>query len=230
MSKATISISSTGQYQTVGTQNNGYVYTSSDFGITWITRTQIFGLLYSISLNASGQYQTLVSYGNYIYTSNNYGVSWTQMTTVPSNFSKSVSISSLGDIQTAVVSTGGGFIYVSYDYGNTWIDTGASGSNGWDALAISGDGQFGLAIAHGTQEIWKSTNQGANWNFLTAIGTGGSGNWYCCAIAPSASVQLVGANGNVWPSNFIWKSSNYGTSFSAVSLTDLSWQAISIGG
>ena len=61
-----ISLSSTGQYQSVVFLNNldtGCVYTSSNFGATWTPRTVIVfgGINYaftSISVSASGQYQT----------------------------------------------------------------------------------------------------------------------------------------------------------------------------
>jgi hypothetical protein len=223
-----IAISDDGKYIVYVLQGSTQtVYISSNYGASFSTSGSPGASSWrGVAMSSTGQYITLTSFNSYIWVSSNYGVSYTAKTAYPSSGWIPVAMSKDGRYQLAGKNT----IYRSNDYGNTWIDTGASGSNGWDALAISGDGQFGLAIAHGTQEIWKSTNQGANWNFLTAIGTGGSGNWFCCAIAPSASVQLVGANGNVWPSNFIWKSSNYGTSFSAVSLTDLSWQAISIGG
>lgn len=221
-----VAISDNGQYIVYVLQGSTQtVYISNNYGASFSTSGSPGASSWrGVAMSASGQYITLTSFNSYIWVSSNYGVSYTPKTAYSASGWVPVAMSKSGQYQIA----GNNSLYRSTDYGNTWTNTGATGSNGWDRFALSGDGQYGLAIAHGSLEIWKSTNYGANWNFLTTIGSGGSGNWYCCAIAPNASVQLVGADGNVWPTNYIWRSSNYGTSYSAVTGTDLTWADISV--
>jgi photosystem II stability/assembly factor-like uncharacterized protein len=120
-------------------------------------------------------------------------------------------------------------IYRSTDYGANWTNAGAPVSNGYGALAISGSGQYLLGLSFFRNlELYRSTNYGANWSTVTTIGSGGSGNWQCIAISPDGVTQLVGANGNVWPTDDIWRSTNSGANFNVVSGTNLGWNSIAI--
>lgn len=58
-----------GQYQTTSTLYGGYLYTSSDYGQTW-EKHSLSSTVQSISISATGQYQTAVGSPNssgYIY-------------------------------------------------------------------------------------------------------------------------------------------------------------------
>jgi hypothetical protein len=63
---------------------------------------------------------------------------------------------------------------------------------------------------------------------VTAIGSSGNGNWRSLAIAPDGVTQLVGASGGVWPTNYLYKSTNYGASFSSIPGTDSGWTAVGL--
>jgi hypothetical protein len=93
----------------------------------------------SISVSASGQYQTAVSEA-YIYTSNNFGVNWNKYTDVPASFT-SISVSASGQYQTAVSST---FIYKSKNFGINWTQLDAISAPGrnWSSISISSSGKF----------------------------------------------------------------------------------------
>ena len=76
----------------------GYLYTSSDYGVTWITRTSsgarawyvnyyyfvfivVFTLFYcfarlGITSDSTGSYLAAVENGGYLYTSSDYGATW----------------------------------------------------------------------------------------------------------------------------------------------------------
>ena len=75
-----VSMSSSGKYITIGSYSNGNLYTSSDIGITW-TRNDYINVssINSISLSATGQYQTFTNTNGFIYISNNFGKdNWVQ--------------------------------------------------------------------------------------------------------------------------------------------------------
>jgi len=227
-----LDISDNGQYiiWVTGT-NSGNVFRSTDFGATFSTSGSPGASNWKgVAMSSSGQYVTIVSYNSWIWVSSNYGASYTAKTAYPSTLWVPVVMSSNGQYQVAGRGGAAGTIYRSTNFGSTWTNTGAPVSNGWGVLAMSGDGQrlLGLTNFRNT-ELYKSTNAGANWSTVTTIGSGGNGNWNCVAISPDGVTQLVGANGNVWPTDNIWLSTDSGANFSVRPGTDLGWNSISIG-
>ena len=132
-----------GQYQTTSTLYGGYLYTSSDYGQTW-EKHSLSSTVQSISISATGQYQTAVGSPNssgYIYISSDYGKTWQKKES--SRRWGSVSISATGQYQTAAEALGG-YLYTSSDYGQTWKRKGSSLS--WDSVSISATGQYQTAL------------------------------------------------------------------------------------
>lgn len=224
-----IAMSDNGQYLMYVTGgNSGNIARSSDFGASWsFSSAPIpYSNWKSVAMSSSGQYVTLVSLNSYIWVSSDYGVSYTAKTAYPATNWAAVVMSSNGQYQVAGRDT----IYRSTNYGSTWTNVGAPVSNGYGALAMSGDGQHLLGLSYFRNlELYRSINYGANWSTVTTIGSGGSGNWNCIAISPDGVTQLVGANGNVWPTNDMWRSTNSGANFNVVSGTNLGWNSVSIG-
>jgi len=217
-------ISDNGQY-IVYVIVNGQLYISNNYGSSFSTSGSPGVTNWrSVAISSNGQYITAVSFGNAIWVSSNYGASYTSKSYSPNHWA-AVVISSSGQYQVA----GGDTIYRSTNYGSTWTNTGISVSNGWGALAMSADGQRLLGLSYYRNlELYKSTNAGANWSTVTTIGSSGNGNWRCVAISPDGVTQLVGANGNVWPTNDIWLSTDSGANFSVRPGTNLGWNNISI--
>ena len=59
----------------------GYIYRSTDYGVTWNQVTSDAARnWYSVAMSSDGKYQTAVIYGGYIYRSTDYGVTWNQAT------------------------------------------------------------------------------------------------------------------------------------------------------
>ena len=137
-----VSLSSTSQYQTAVVGNNN-IYTSSDYGVSWIARTTPGSRAwYSVSLSSTGQYQTAVVNGANIWTSLDYGVNWIERTTGVNRGWFSVSLSSTGQYQTAVVPSGN--IWTSSDYGVNWVSRATSSS--WYPVSLSSTGQYQTAV------------------------------------------------------------------------------------
>ena len=73
---SSVSVSSTGQYQTACIYQ-GLVYRSSDFGSSWAAIADLSADDWiSVSLSSSGKYQTACPQYNYVYVSSDYGKTW----------------------------------------------------------------------------------------------------------------------------------------------------------
>ena len=190
-----VSISSTGQYQTAVVPNGQIIYTSSDYGINWTPRDSNRNW-FSVSISSTGQYQTAVVYSggiDKIFTSSDYGINWT-----PRDSNRnwvSVSISSTGQYQTAVVPNGQ--IYTSSDYGINWTPR-DSGRN-WYSVSISSTGQYQTAVVSGGQ-IYTSSDYGVSWTPRDS-----NRNWVSVSISSTGQYQTAVVYGGL-----IYISSDYG--------------------
>ena len=204
-----VSLSSTGQYQTA-VVTNGRIYTSSDYGINWTPRDSSNRNWFSVSISSTGQYQTAVVYSggiDKIFTSSDYGINWT-----PRDSNRnwvSVSISSTGQYQTAVVN--GGRIYTSSDYGINW--TPRDSNRGWYSVSISSTGQYQTAVVNG-DKIYTSSDYGVSWTprdsnrawELVSISSTGQ---YQTAVVYGGQIYIssdYGINWTLRDSNRNWKS------------------------
>jgi hypothetical protein len=119
-----ITSSSDGKNLAVGAQTN-YIYTSTDYGATWIQRTGT-GTGYWVSIASSSDGSKLVAADNggyttgYIWTSADGGATWTQRTSAGNLCWRAVACSSDGSFIVAGVN--GGHVYVSADSGATWTE------------------------------------------------------------------------------------------------------------
>ena len=162
-----------------------YIHISSDYGTTWSDLLYEGYTWSSVSMSASGKYQTAVidntdiTEPSGIYISLDYGNTWTQSSSLVYRWA-SVSLSSSGQYQLASTLDGNG-IYLSSDYGNTWTKINYSFFNGkvWNSISLSSSGQYQTVIGRNTFSsasytvyISVSGDYGANWtNVYTLTGT-----------------------------------------------------------
>lgn len=160
-------VSSTGQIQTA-IKNNGYIYTSNDFGNTWSKATVAGGgkLTWTlVAMSLDGKYQVATTGAGLIFVSTNYGANWTDSTPmgVVGSFT-AAAVSADGTYMTVV--NDAGKIYVSSDKGATFgtvINTGSKLS----AVAMSSDGSVQIATDNSNANngtIYTSINSGVNWD------------------------------------------------------------------
>ena len=217
-----ISLSSTGQYHTAVVYSGGYIYTSSDYGVTFTERTAAGARMwFSVSLSSTGQYQTAVVANGNIYTSSDYGATWTARTAAGSFNWQSISVSGTGQYQTAMIY--GGTINTSSDYGATWTARTTPGNRNWNSISVSSTGQYQTAVVY-NGSVWTSSDNGVTW---TDRGTSsGTRNWFSISISSNGDYQTaaVGELGN------IWTSSNYGVTWTdrGSSSGTRRWQTVSI--
>ena len=164
----------------------GYIYTSSDSGVTWTERRSAGSRKWdSITCSADGTRLAALAdedvdrVGNYlecgcVLTSTDSGATWTEQV---SGWWEGNGLAGSADGKKLALSTNGG-ISVSMDSGATWIkriNRESSSSTSWYALTISADGST-LAAAGQNSCIYTSTDDGVSWTEQTASG---QRNWIC---------------------------------------------------
>ena len=134
---------------------NGYIYTSTDSGVTWTERTSS-GVRYWNYITSSADGTKLAATDGNIYTSSDSGATWVQRTTA-GTYNQSVEMSSDG---TKIIASGGTVI-ISTNSGASWTDRSPNASGGWGDVASSPNGAI-LSAKQGNS-IHISTNSGATW-------------------------------------------------------------------
>lgn len=162
------------------------VYKTTDGGATWQPTALSFqltqgdaSLIRKILINPTNTNQLVACGTSGLYTSNNAGASWTQKMDslfwdlVVDPVNNSVLYAATGWVQT--LNTGSAGIYKSTDFGSTWsmLNTGIPQRDSVQriklAIAPSDPNYiyaFAVDIESGMYGIYKSTNAGANWQFI----------------------------------------------------------------
>ena len=208
-----VSLSSTGIYQTAvtDTTSNGTIFTSSDYGVNWVERTATGNKYWrSVSLSSTGQYQTAVNgtvtsaqgtTGGIIHTSSNYGVTWVERTATGNKEWSSVSLSSTGQYQTAVIyNIFDNNIHTSSNYGVNWVGITATGGKTWTSVSLSSTGMYQTAVNTGSSRsyIHISSDYGVNWvqrtgtsKYWTSVSLSSDGMYLTAVFSSSSNVGSI---------------------------------------
>jgi len=124
----------------ISNMTNGYIWTSTDGGASWIQRTSDSFRSWHAAASSDDGVKLVAAVDNgYIYTSTTSGVTWT--TNGNSSGSRPwFGLTSSSDGLNLAASTFPGYIYTSNDSGITWTQRTNSGSRYWYGLASSADG------------------------------------------------------------------------------------------
>jgi hypothetical protein len=234
-----VAVGGTGQYQTAvsyGQTQGSFtaygIWRSSNYGASWAQCSPFAGPASwrTVSISLDGQVQTAVINGGSIWTSTNAGVTWLQSISGTPNCTlpapttaawQSVSVSSDGSQQTAVVYGGG--IYTSIDGLNWTLQTAVTGltssSPAWYSVSISSNGSVQAAVIPNVG-IYLSTNTGVNW--APAAGSFVAG-WKCISISGDGTFQTA-----VTSNAAIYVSSNKGSTFTKVLSPTSGYNSVSI--
>jgi photosystem II stability/assembly factor-like uncharacterized protein len=226
-----VSIAVSGKYQTV-IEEQGDIYTSNNFGNTWILRTNIGeALTNSVSISLTGQYQTAAN-GVDIYTSSNYGISWSKVFSLGTT-QVFVNMCLTGQYQ-AVISSGDG-LYQSSDFGQTWQkNTNVSGDlyNSIQTFPTAGismsyDGSRQIIVC---EAIYLSTDYGQTWETTTIIEDANrefdDHNWVGCDMSSDGRYMAA-----IEETGEIYQSSDFGNNWTKndnENVRDKQWKDISI--
>jgi photosystem II stability/assembly factor-like uncharacterized protein len=214
-----ISVSSTGQYQTAIINQGNAIYTSSNYGIDWSSRTTSNSQYWrSISVSSTGQYQSAGTLYSGTYYSKDNGATWTKSNMPNVFFVPSIAMSSNGQYQTLVVNGAGK--WESTDYGVYWTEINQTilPYRNYSAVGISDSGQYQTICVNGGF-IYYTQNSGATWNQSNASSSG----WGSIAVSSTGQYQVAcGA-----PANVIY-SSDYGKTWTASNLLSGDYYSISM--
>jgi photosystem II stability/assembly factor-like uncharacterized protein len=148
------------------TENGGYIWTSTDGGITFTQRESV-GYWTEIASSANGNtLAVLESSGSRIWTSKDSGVTWAAKG--PTENWQKITVSADGSKMAACASLGG-HVWTSIDYGDTWSLSLTSGIGYFYSIAASADGTKLVVADASATAIWTSTNSGTNWTQQTAL-------------------------------------------------------------
>ena len=233
-----------GQYQMVATGANGYaigylegsLYRSIDYGATW--QKSVNNTLYywdRIAMSDTGEYMIAGSLNGPLMLSSNYGISFDNITTRirgnATEYFEGIGISGNGQYIIVCYETGGGnaATKISNNYGapGSWsvvAPWSAGNQPKIQGIAISYDGQYMYLsyTANGlTGIVTRSTNYGANWQDIN-VGTQFVRDVSCSS--DGSTVMVTGAtqgyDGVYLTRGFMFKSTNYGASYTGIQSGD----------
>ena len=201
------------------TEYPGYIYTSTDSGVSW-TQQNSGGLAWtSIASSSDGTKLAAVVANGYIYTSTDAGVNWTaRATSFGFQYWRSIASSNDGTKLAAIVSVG--YLYTSTDSGVTWIEqTNNAGYRNWSFIASSSDGTKLAATIFPGSTIYTSTDSGVNW--IEQNISAGALNWTGIASSSDGTYLAAVAYGGS-----IYTSTNSGVNWTAQNSGSKNWTYI----
>ena len=157
---------------------NGYIYTSSDSGASWVLRNSspvnTAARRTCVASSASGTNLAVGVDGGYIYTSTDSGVHWAQQTGSGDGSLRWSALASSSDGVNLIAATTGsssGKVYTSSNLGTNWLaQTVSSVANAsWSSVASSADGSHLAAVYNAVTSggisgnIFTSDDFGATW-------------------------------------------------------------------
>lgn len=189
---------------------SGYIYTSSDSGVTWTERTDA-GLRTWVSMTSSadGTKLAATAQSGYIYTSSDSGVTWTEQ--AGSGQRAWVAIGSNFDGSKLIAATTDGYLYTSSDSGATWTERMNATGTEWASVKSSSDGTKLVAASTLSDTnnltpgyIYTSSDSGVTWTqhqngYWTDIASSSDGTKFA-AVQLSANIATM-APGAIYTSS-----------------------------
>jgi hypothetical protein len=176
-------------------------------------------------MNADGKYIYAVTGGGFLYRSLDFGVTWSTVVTTGMDAGvSSIAVSASG--RYIVFSNIDSGLYISSDYGTTFVQKIVGNSSTLlTGVAISASGQFVSTCTATTSVFMISSNYGQTFTSQTYS----PGSPFLTGICMSASGQYQLAYSRSSPStNYIYRSSDYGKTWSDYYQNNQVWGAIAI--
>ena len=202
-----LSMSSDGTIITAGEYSTGFLYLSSDSGLTW-TVIRSDGIPnqteWATSMSSDGSVIVANIYGQLgrIYLSTNLGGDWTEVRPVGNVDIKWKYPTISADGSTIIVYGSTGYytrLYRSTNLGVTWYEIMPAGNvaKNWSIVSISPNGSI-IIVGVSYGGVYRSINSGATW---TQIFPGGENNlqWVDIAMSDNGSKVIIGVyKGNLY--------------------------------
>jgi PKD repeat protein len=173
------------------------------------------------------------SYRNDVWRSSNMGATWTLMT-ASAGWSARYGHSSVVLQDGSIVLMGGydsggrkNDVWRSTDQGATWVQMTANA--GWAArythtsvslpdgnIVLMGGNITGGFLGTRVNDVWRSSNQGANWTRLTASAEWAGRNSLTSVVMPDSSIIMMGGVSSTSYRNDVWRSTNQGANWTQI--------------
>ena len=201
----------------------GNIYTSNDYGLTWVKQENAGSRYWTgVSSSSDGRILHAVSYPGEIYRSEDFGFTWKKMTCCNRAW---WTISSSADGEKLVAAEyviPQGVIATSNDAGKTWTDSLNAGKRDWNEVTSSSDGSKLAAVDVGGY-IYTSSDFGINWKENTSAG---KKTWWSIDMSNDGQIIVAAAE----DSNIVI-SNDSGISWNPVlTLQDKNWNSVAISG
>lgn len=206
-----------GPYVVTNANTAGASWTLSTTGLTGTS----FGQTCLARSSPSVMY-CVASAASYPYKSTDTGATWTQLST-PNNTLAWTSIKCNYTGTIVFASQANGSLYLSSDGGTSWTQQSGAGVRNWTAVYLSDNGQVLVALVN-SGNIWVSVNGGGIW---TPRAT--SRSWAHIAGSSDGGVLLAGANSPGSGQANLYRSTDYGTTWTATAASQIV-NAPAIGG
>ncbi|MHB8107583.1 MAG: stalk domain-containing protein [Candidatus Cryosericum sp.] len=188
----------------------GWVYTSTNGGVSWTVRSPIAASQYwrAAASDSDGSNLVVAAWAGRIYTSSNGGASWTERQPAGAMDQRWQTVASDADGSNLIAGTSAGRLWISSDGGKTWSETRPAGDvpGDWRGASSSSDGRV-LVVGNYNGRLYLTTNGGAGWAELTPAGTADK-NWQGTACDQNGTNLIVGVEGGR-----LYTSSNGGSSW-----------------
>lgn len=167
---------------------SGYLYSSTNYGVSWIVLDSFSLYWSSITCSSDGTYAAACASGdgNGVYTTSNSGSTWNR-TSLESAVWTSVSSDSTGKYLVASNSDPG-TTYSSSTYGSTWVQSSIPNRQ-WSAIKNNGNGQYVVACAY-NDYIYTSSDYGISWIVTPSI----QSSWSCLSCSYNGHNIFAGDN------------------------------------
>jgi uncharacterized repeat protein (TIGR02543 family) len=202
---------------------DGWVYTSTNGGVTWTARYPIAVSRYwrTAASDADGSNLIVAAWAGRLYTSSNSGVDWTERRPVGDTNENWQTVASDADGSNLIAGASSGRLWISSNGGSTWAETRPAGNvNGdWRGVSSNFDGSV-LLVGNYNGRLYITSNGGTNWTELTPAGAVDK-NWQGTACDEDGTNLIVGVEGGR-----LYTSSNSGSSWTErrpVGDTDQNW-------
>lgn len=194
----------------VAAASGGTLYTSTDYGVTWVphARSRAWS---EVACSADGTIMAAAVYGGAIFVSSDSGSSWSATSSGSMSWA-GLAISADGTKLSAVV--GNGSLFTSTDRGATWVVQSGAGTRNWSSVTMSADGSF-LAAAVNPGQIYTSSDGGVTWTPRAF-----SGSWSALATSKDGTNLIAAAKGGM-----LYISSDAGNKWAASATTN-AWVSV----
>ena len=204
----------------IAAANPGSIYTSTNFGATWISNNVPSKNWCAVICSADGKRLAAAasSSGAQIWASADSGATWS-LTSAPTGSLQNYTSMAASSDGTKLAATGAyaptRYIYTSADSGSSWAPTSAP-NYPWTSIASSSDGSCLVSAAYNWYTIATSSDSGASWiihtvptNYWYAVSSSADGSVLAAASLISGTLFISTNAGSAWVSNNAPKVSYY---------------------